>query len=183
MSQQLIMSNPTFISRLSRSLLATVMGVAYVAPPVSAPAEPLHVTPNTSKWRQIEYITTTIPPAKLFSPEWLAQLATPTDSYWDKVAQCETVSNWKDRGNFAGGLGIAYQTWLGFGGEEFAPKQYEATRDEQIVVANRIALHGYMNSRGQFTEPVGFNGWGCIRNNEYLTPPVGNPWQQANEQS
>lgn len=40
-----------------------------------------------------------------------------------------------------------------------------------------------MNSRGQFTEPVGFNGWGCIRNNKYLTPPVGSPWQQAKEQS
>lgn len=164
------------------SIVVAVMGLVYLPAPVTAPAEALHVTSNTQNWRQIEYHTTTIPPAELFSPEWLAELDTPPHSYWDKVAQCETVSNWKDRGNFAGGLGIAYTTWLGFGGEEFAPKQYEATREEQIIVANRIALHGYMNSRGQFTEPVGFNGWGCIRNNDYLTPPVGNPWQQAKEQ-
>lgn len=163
-------------------MIAAIMGLASLPAPVAAPAEALHVTSNTQNWRQIEYHTTTIPPAELFSPEWLAGLDTPPHSYWDKVAQCETVGNWKDRGNFAGGLGIAYTTWLGFGGEEFAPKQYEATREEQIIVANRIALHGYMNSRGQFTEPVGFNGWGCIRNNKYLTPPVGNPWQQAKEQ-
>lgn len=140
-------------------------------------------TTNPPQWRKHEYTTTTVKPAELFSPEWLAGLDTPPDSYWDEVAQCETESNWHDRGNFAGGLGIAFATWVGFGGEEFASKQWHATRKEQITVANRIAIHGYMNSRGQFTEPVGFNGWGCIRNNNYLKPPVGNPWQQAKEQS
>lgn len=168
---------------LFRSTLIATVGLAMTASPTVDSKQPLPTASNDSNWREIEYYTPTIPPAKLFSPEWLAGLDTPPNSYWDKVAQCETVGNWKDRGNFAGGLGIAYQTWLGFGGEEFAPKQYEATRLEQIVVANRIALHGYMNSRGQFTEPVGFNGWGCIRNNEYLKPPVNNPWQEANEQS
>lgn len=123
------------------------------------------------------------PQPEPFTPEWLALLDVPHDSYWDKVAQCETASDWQDRGNFAGGLGIAYATWLGFGGEEFGRRQWHATRAEQITVANRIAIRGYMNSRGQFTEPVGFNGWGCIRNNEYLKPPVGSPWQQAKEQT
>ena len=54
---------------------------------------------------------------------WLATLKRPHNKYWDKVAQCETASNWKDRGKFAGGLGIYLQTWRGFGGQEFAPKQ------------------------------------------------------------
>lgn len=126
--------------------------------------------------------TTTLVRPEPFTPEWLATLDVPPNAYWDEVAICETRGNWKDRGNFAGGLGIAYVTWLGFGGEQFAPKQWLATRGEQIEVANRIAIRGYMNRRGQFTEPVGFNGWGCIRNNKYLTPPVGNPWQQAKEQ-
>ena len=107
---------------------------------------------------------------------WLATLQRPHNKYWDKVAQCETASNWKDRGKFAGGLGIYLQTWRGFGGQEFAPKQWLATRLEQITIANRIALHGWLAPNGYFQQPVGFNGWGCIKNNDYLEPPVPAPW-------
>ena len=107
---------------------------------------------------------------------WLATLKRPHHTYWDKVAQCETASNWKDRGKFAGGLGIYLQTWRGFGGQEFAPKQWLATRLEQITIANRIALHGWLAPNGYFQQPVGFNGWGCIKNNDYLKPPVPAPW-------
>ena len=168
------------------SMVVTLLG-ASLTYPAGLPVVQSTLQPNSqitvSLWRYHEYTAPTTPPAELFSPEWLAGLDTPADSYWDKVAQCETESNWHDRGNFAGGLGIALATWNGFGGEEFASKQWHATRKEQITVANRIAIHGYMNSRGQFTEPVGFNGWGCIRNHKYLQPPVGNPWQQAKEQS
>jgi hypothetical protein len=152
---------------------------------VGCPSQSSTVTTEATTsydWRHNESTTTT-QPYEPFTPEWLQRLEIPPDSYWDEVAVCETRSNWQDRGNFAGGLGIAYTTWTGFGGEEFGDYQWQATRKEQITVANRIALHGYMNSRGQFTEPVGFNGWGCIRNNKYLTPPVGSPWQQAKEQS
>ena len=107
---------------------------------------------------------------------WLATLQRPHNKYWDKVAQCETASNWKDRGKFAGGLGIYLQTWRGFGGQEFASKQWLATRLEQITIANRIALHGWLAPNGYFQQPVGFNGWGCIKNNEHLKPPVPTPW-------
>ena len=34
----------------------------------------------------------------------------------DRLAHCETHSNWKDRGNWSGGLGIARSTWIAFGG-------------------------------------------------------------------
>lgn len=99
----------------------------------------------------------------------------PRDSYWDKVAQCETRSNWKDKGKWAGGLGIYVPTWVGYGGREFAPTPDKATREEQIVVANRIAVHGYqtknsfktlqdkLENKPFFRYPVGFNGWGCIK--------------------
>lgn len=121
-------------------------------------------------------VTTTIPEPNSWPVEWLATLETPTDSYWDKVAQCETASDWSDGGEWAGGLGIYIPTWRGFGGEEFAPTPDRATRAEQVVVANRIALHGYQNASGDVQQPVGFNGWGCIRNNDYLEPTVPNPW-------
>lgn len=115
-------------------------------------------------------------------PSRLAELPVPNNRYWDKVAQCETSSNWKDKGKWAGGLGIYIRTWNGFGGEEFASKQWKATRLEQIEIANRIAIRGWLAPNGFFQEPVGFNGWGCIRNNEYLKPTVASPWTRRHHE-
>lgn len=95
------------------------------------------------------------------------------DLYWYRMAQCETGGNWKNKGKWSGGLGIYTQTWIGYGGREFAPKPELATIDEQIIVANRISTQGYqtknefkslddkLNNKPFFREPVGFGGWGC----------------------
>nr|WP_028929647.1 transglycosylase family protein [Pseudonocardia asaccharolytica] len=63
-----------------------------------------------------------------------------TDTTWDRVAQCESGGNWSiNTGNgYSGGLQFAGQTWRGFGGGEFAPAAHQATRAEQIVVAERV---------------------------------------------
>ena len=104
------------------------------------------------------------------------------DIYWDAVAVCETNSNWKDGGHFAGGLGIALTTWQGFGGYEFSKTPAKATRAEQIIVANRISVFGYqtkrqfktiedkINNRPFFRPAVGFFGWGCVKNRKSLHP-------------
>ena len=100
----------------------------------------------------------------------------PNSGYWDRVAQCETGSNWRDKGKFAGGLGIYIGTWKAFGGLEFAKSPQFATKTQQMVVANRIATTGYqtknsyhtlddkMNNKPLFQHPVGYYGWGCIKN-------------------
>lgn len=65
-------------------------------------------------------------------------------SRWDQLAQCECGGNWGcNTGNgFGGGLQFmhqsGYSTWLSFGGGEFAPHPWEATREQQIVVAERV---------------------------------------------
>ena len=65
-------------------------------------------------------------------------------SRWDQLAQCETGGNWAtNTGNgFGGGLQFAHQpswsTWLSFGGGEFADHPWEASREQQIVVAERV---------------------------------------------
>jgi hypothetical protein len=115
-------------------------------------------------------------------PSRLAELPVPNNRYWDKVAWCETRRNWKDKGRYAGGLGIYINTWNGFGGEEFASKQWKATRLEQILVANRIAIRGWLAPNGFFQKPVGFNGWGCIRNYGYLKPTVPSPWTRRHHE-
>jgi hypothetical protein len=106
----------------------------------------------------------------------------PTIKYWQKVAQCETGGDWQDKGNWGGGLGIAQSAWNAYGGTEFAKHPSEATVLEQIVIANRIAVFGFQTKRTFvnltdkeankpfFRHPVGFTGWGCIKNNKYLRP-------------
>ena len=123
--------------------------------------------------------TSTLPPQterNAWPMDWLATLQTPKDSYWDAVAKCETGNDWKNLGMWGGGLGIYVPTWRAFGGRQFAGRPQGATREDQILVANRIALHGYLRQDGVFQQPVGFNGWGCIYNNKQLQPTVPTPW-------
>lgn len=63
-----------------------------------------------------------------------------TDATWDRVAQCESGGRWDiATGNgFFGGLQFAPTTWTGFGGGEFAKTANLATREQQIVVAERV---------------------------------------------
>lgn len=67
---------------------------------------------------------------------------------WERIAQCETGGNWRDGGRFGGGLGIYVGTWQAYGGTEFAPRPQDATKEQQIAVAERIARDG-------------LGGWGC----------------------
>ncbi len=62
------------------------------------------------------------------------------DSIWDRLAICESTSNWKiNNGNgYYGGLQFSRTTWLEFGGAEFASRAHKATRLEQIIVAERV---------------------------------------------
>jgi hypothetical protein len=72
------------------------------------------------------------------------------EAMWDRLAQCETAGNWQNGGNYGGGLGIYIGTWRMYGGTEFAPRPQYATKQQQIVVAERIARDG-------------MGGWGCAR--------------------
>ncbi|GAA4540797.1 transglycosylase family protein [Pseudonocardia xishanensis] len=63
-----------------------------------------------------------------------------TDSAWDRLAQCESSGNWAiNTGNgFSGGLQFTPSTWRAFGGAAFAPVPHQATREQQIVVAEKV---------------------------------------------
>jgi resuscitation-promoting factor RpfA len=63
-----------------------------------------------------------------------------TDATWDRVAQCESTGNWSiNTGNgFSGGLQFTPSTWRAFGGTQFAPMAYQASRAQQIVVAEKV---------------------------------------------
>lgn len=69
-----------------------------------------------------------------------------SDATWDRLAQCESGGNWSiNTGNgYYGGLQFSSSTWRAFGGGEFASSAHQATRAEQIVVAERtLAEQGW----------------------------------------
>ena len=108
--------------------------------------------------------------------------------FWEKMAVCETNSNWQNTGQWAGGLGIytkgefpqsSMGTWERYGGEEFAPSPDKATKEQQIIIANRISVEGWKTTVTRdevrakamgvpqvyewHQKPVGFTGWGCYK--------------------
>lgn len=129
------------------------------APTTTTTEVPTTVAPaTTAPPAAVEPATTAAPPPPSPAPEPQGP-GLPPDSYWDRMAVCETAGNWAHypNGTYTGGLGIYNQTWLAWGGGEFAPKAGQATREQQIIVANRIATLGH-NGLG----PVGYSAWGCV---------------------
>jgi uncharacterized protein YabE (DUF348 family) len=59
---------------------------------------------------------------------------------WDRIAQCEATGNWSiNTGNgYYGGLQFDRSTWRAYGGGQYASLPHQATREEQIAVAERV---------------------------------------------
>jgi hypothetical protein len=90
------------------------------------------------------HVIATPPPVAVAAP---ARVVTyDGDTVWDDLAQCESGGNWAiNTGNgYYGGLQFSYDTWHGYDGGEFAEYPHEATREEQIIVAERLhAARGF----------------------------------------
>lgn len=90
--------------------------------------------------------TTTTAPAP--EPEPVAEAASaptgggdPNDpATWDRLAQCEANGDWTtNTGNgYSGGLQFHPATWSNYGGETYAPYAYQASRSQQIEIAQRV---------------------------------------------
>ncbi|MFC5272593.1 transglycosylase family protein [Brachybacterium sacelli] len=59
---------------------------------------------------------------------------------WDEVAACESGGNWStNTGNgYYGGLQFSQQTWDAFGGSEYASSADQASKSQQIAVAEKV---------------------------------------------
>lgn len=59
---------------------------------------------------------------------------------WDRLAACESGGDWSYNGSsgYDGGLQFHPDTWTAHGGGEFAPSAHQASRAEQIAVAERV---------------------------------------------
>ncbi|MDO5678217.1 MAG: transglycosylase family protein [Propionibacteriaceae bacterium] len=70
---------------------------------------------------------------------------------WDRIARCESTNRWNiNTGNgYYGGLQFNLATWRSVNGQDFAAYPHQATREEQITVANRLYAKR------------GFQPWSC----------------------
>ena len=59
---------------------------------------------------------------------------------WDRLAQCESGGNWNaNTGNgYYGGLQFSHETWRSFGGGAYASTAHQASRSQQIAIAEKV---------------------------------------------
>jgi hypothetical protein len=133
---------------LDRSLLSGRGSAA--APGIGLQSETIEVAPiPTPASAAMEATLLTVPtPKAVPAPDPAPQSVVTYDgsTVWDALAQCESGGNWAiNTGNgYYGGLQFSLGTWEGYGGGEFAAYPHEATREQQIIVAERLhAARGY----------------------------------------
>ncbi len=84
-------------------------------------------------------------------------------SHWDCIAHYESTHRWHiNTGNgHYGGLQFSLSTWRYYGGPNYSGNVYphKATRAEQIVVAKRVAFHGWKDRRPQGGASAWPNTW------------------------
>jgi hypothetical protein len=78
--------------------------------------------------------------AAAFAGVGLTAPAAQAQSVWDRVAACESGGNWHiNTGNgYYGGLQFAHSTWVGFGGQKYATYAHQATKAQQIAIAQKV---------------------------------------------
>ncbi len=59
---------------------------------------------------------------------------------WEATAQCESNGDWDINSSKDGGLQFLPATWLGFGGGEIARHAFQASKLEQISIAERVLV-------------------------------------------
>lgn len=156
--------------RTALAVCATVvlMSCGIEQPEQTQPPEPIEFTGydftnNAGQALQelqlfLHSVTTTTTVAAMQHSSNAATPAPQDGSVWDELAQCETGGNWAtNTGNgFGGGLQFAHQqswsTWRAFGGEQYAPHPWDASREQQIEVAEQVL------------QSSGWGAWpGCAR--------------------
>ena len=136
-----------------------------------APSETTSTSTTTSTTIDLSFLDTTTTTVRTSSVQTIAPVESTsistesidTPDRWDLLAQCETGGNWStNTGNgYGGGLQFAHgpqsSTWISFGGGEFSANPWDATREQQIVVAERVLASS------------GWGAWpGCARRHGLL---------------
>lgn len=80
------------------------------------------------------------------SPSEIQAAAISGETVWDTIVLCEASGNWNiNTGNgYYGGLQMDMTFWSNYGGFEYSRRPDQATREEQIIIAERgLAVQGW----------------------------------------
>ena len=61
-----------------------------------------------------------------------------SEADWDAIAACESGGNWHLDSYYDGGLQFAPSTWLAYGGGNYARYAWQASREQQIAIAEKV---------------------------------------------
>ncbi|RMI29656.1 transglycosylase family protein [Nocardia stercoris] len=91
------------------------------------------------------------------------------ESDWDKLAQCESGGNWAiNTGNgFQGGLQFSQGTWASYGGTDYAPSANQASREQQISVAEKVLSAQSWNAWPSCSASLGLHSNAELRSAPY----------------
>ncbi len=129
-------------------LLLTGCGVAQADAPGVTPTNQMQGAPlpeTTTTLPDLSLLnTTTTQPKPRPAPQPVTiepQTVEPSEAQWDALAYCES-GNRHDyppvSGGFSGLLMFHNATWNGYGGQEYAPQAWQASRAQQIEIALRL---------------------------------------------
>lgn len=118
------------------------MSIVVSAKPVEAP-EPEHApAPVEEPAPVVEQAPVAQPATVPSAPQSPAPTApaVASGSVWDSLAQCESGGNWAiNTGNgYYGGLQFNPGTWNAYGGQQYAATADQATREQQIAIAEKV---------------------------------------------
>ena len=85
--------------------------------------------------RQAEVVVSSPPPATIVTAP---VPSASSEADWDAIAMCESGGNWHIDSTYDGGLQFHPQTWLAYGGGQYARYAWQATREQQIAIAERV---------------------------------------------
>lgn len=117
-----------------------------------------HRKPNdtTSSLKKISIGAAVVVPASLGVSATSASAA--SVETWDQIAQCEASGNWQaNTGNgYYGGLQFSQSSWEAAGGLQYAPRADLATKQQQILTAERL-----LDMQGPGAWQVTWPGFAC----------------------
>jgi LysM repeat protein len=120
----------------SGHVTAAIANAAQAAIPAPPPPPPSPAPAPTTP------VTYSQPAPSSAAPVYTSAPASSSSSgvNWNAIAACESGGNWSiNTGNgFYGGLQFTQQTWLGYGGGQYASSANLASPSQQIAVAQRV---------------------------------------------
>jgi LysM repeat protein len=117
---------------MARAALAAIPGAAQAAPVSAAQAAPVSAA---------QAAPVSAPQADPAAPVQAAPVpASSGGANWSAIAACESGGNWgANTGNgFYGGLQFTEQTWLAYGGGQYASSANLASESQQVAVAQGV---------------------------------------------